>query len=166
MDDQNKNLILATALSLVVLIGWFALFPPPESTILDPNAETLPQETPVPSAAELATSTAPQMAVEGADAPRVEINSPRVEGSLSLQGGRIDQLAFKDYRETLDEGAKIVNLLTPYDGEAGYYALYGWRPGGGMTLEQVPGPNTLWTCLLYTSPSPRDHPRSRMPSSA
>ena len=157
MDDQNKNLILATALSLVVLIGWFALFPPPETTIMDPNAEALPQEAPVPSAAELATSTAPQMAVEGADAPRVEINSPRVEGSLSLQGGRIDQLAFKDYRETLDEGAKIVNLLTPYDGEAGYYALYGWRPGGGMTLEQVPGPNTLWTLetgntLTPTSP--------------
>ena len=157
MDDQNKNLILATALSLVVLIGWFALFPPPESTILDPNAEAFPKETPVPSAAELATSTAPQMAVEGTDAPRVEINSPRVEGSLSLQGGRIDQLAFKDYRETLDEGAKIVNLLTPYDGEAGYYALYGWRPGGGMTLEQVPGPNTLWTLetgntLTPTSP--------------
>ena len=157
MDDQNKNLILATALSLVVLIGWFALFPPPESTILDPNAEAVIQEAPVPSAAELATSTAPQMAVEGADAPRIEINSPRVEGSLSLQGGRIDQLAFKDYRETLDEGAKIVTLLTPYDGEAGYYALYGWRPGGGMTLEQVPGPNTLWTLetgntLTPTSP--------------
>jgi hypothetical protein len=54
MDDQNKNLILATALSLVVLIGWFALFPPPESTILDPNAEAVTQEAPVPSAAELA----------------------------------------------------------------------------------------------------------------
>ena len=24
----------------------------------------------------------------------------------------------------------------------------------------------LYTCLLYTSPSPRDRPRSRMPSSA
>ena len=24
----------------------------------------------------------------------------------------------------------------------------------------------LWDCLLYTSPSPRDHPSSRMPSSA
>jgi YidC/Oxa1 family membrane protein insertase len=49
MDDQNKNLILATALSLVVLIGWFALFPPPESTILDPNAEAVTQEAPVPA---------------------------------------------------------------------------------------------------------------------
>ena len=26
--------------------------------------------------------------------------------------------------------------------------------------------NPLWTCLLYTSPSPRDRTRSRMPSSA
>ena len=26
--------------------------------------------------------------------------------------------------------------------------------------------NTTWTCLLYTSPSPRDRTRSRMPSSA
>ena len=29
---------------------------------------------------------------------------------------------------------------------------------------QLSGP--WWICLLYTSPSPRDHPRSRMPSSA
>ena len=26
--------------------------------------------------------------------------------------------------------------------------------------------HTLWACLLYTSPSPRDRTRSRMPSSA
>ncbi len=31
MDDQNKNLILATALSLVVILVWFFLFPPPEA---------------------------------------------------------------------------------------------------------------------------------------
>ena len=34
-------------------------------------------------------------------------------------------------------------------------------------LQQVPPPiNTVDTCLLYTSPSPRDRTRSRMPSSA
>ena len=32
MDDQNKNLILATALSFLVIVVWFALFPPPEPT--------------------------------------------------------------------------------------------------------------------------------------
>jgi YidC/Oxa1 family membrane protein insertase len=28
MDDQNKNLILATALSFIVILTWFVLFPP------------------------------------------------------------------------------------------------------------------------------------------
>ena len=157
MDDQNKNLILATALSLVVLIGWFVLFPPPPPPVADPNAEANSTEAVVPSATESLSGTAPQAVVEGADAPRVEIRTDRVEGTISLQGGRIDQLAFKDYRETLDEGANIVTLLSPYDGESGYYALFGWRPGGGMTLEQVPGPNTLWaleTGYTLTSRSP------------
>ena len=30
MDDQNKNLILATALSFLVILVWFVVFPPPE----------------------------------------------------------------------------------------------------------------------------------------
>ena len=125
MDDQNKNLILATALSLVVLIGWFALFPPPAPSVTAPNAEAVSTDAAVPSATESISSTAPQAVIEGADAPRVEIRTDRIEGAISLQGGRIDQLAFKDYRETLDEGADIVTLLSPYDGETGYYALYG-----------------------------------------
>ena len=29
-NDQNKNLIIATALSFVVILVWFVLFPPPE----------------------------------------------------------------------------------------------------------------------------------------
>ena len=31
---------------------------------------------------------------------------------------------------------------------------------------QGPGSPAMWTCLLYTSPSPRDQRGSRMPSSA
>ena len=34
-----------------------------------------------------------------------------------------------------------------------------------MGLTKVPGTN-YYVCLLYTSPSPRDRTRSRMPSSA
>ena len=36
MDDQNKNLILATALSFLVILIWFVLFPPPEQPVTDP----------------------------------------------------------------------------------------------------------------------------------
>ena len=34
----------------------------------------------------------------------------------------------------------------------------------GATANPTPG--LIWTCLLYTSPSPRDRQKSRMPSSA
>jgi YidC/Oxa1 family membrane protein insertase len=47
MDDQNRNLILATALSMVVILVWFVLFPPPEVRE-DPNAR--PRKTATPAA--------------------------------------------------------------------------------------------------------------------
>ena len=38
MDDQNKNLILATALSFLVILVWFLLFPPEEPQSPAPQA--------------------------------------------------------------------------------------------------------------------------------
>ena len=35
-----------------------------------------------------------------------------------------------------------------------------------VKINEGPDLNLLYTCLLYTSPSPRDRTRSRMPSSA
>ena len=47
-------------------------------------------------------------------------------------------------------------------------AVEGMEPVGEVRI--VPDSNTFavlpWLCLLYTSPSPRDRTRSRMPSSA
>ena len=43
------------------------------------------------------------------------------------------------------------------------------KAGGGFGWLRVPTRDILidyWTCLLYTSPSPRDATLSRMPSSA
>jgi len=36
----------------------------------------------------------------------------------------------------------------------------------GVITELAGGKNGIYACLLYTSPSPRDRTRSRMPSSA
>ena len=41
-----------------------------------------------------------------------------------------------------------------------HYKYYGWYP------YDVQVGDVLYTCLLYTSPSPRDKRQSRMPSSA
>ncbi|MBY6057177.1 membrane protein insertase YidC [Leisingera daeponensis] len=150
MDDQNKNLILATVLSFLVILGWYTFFPPPEPEQAPETAisETAPADgtaaAPSAAGADAVADTAPEQAA-APDAPRVAIDTPRVTGSISLQGGRIDDLSLKDYRETLDENSPIVKLLKPV-GEAGaYYALYGWAPGAGLTLDDVPGANTVWS---------------------
>jgi YidC/Oxa1 family membrane protein insertase len=146
MDDQNKNLILATALSFLVILVWFVLFPP-EDMAVDPNAPaavTTTTEAVAPPAALNGTlETAP--APETAAAARLDIDTPRLKGSVSLLGGRIDDLAMKNYTKTRDPASGIVTLLSPVGKAQAYYALYGWTPAGTLGFEDVPGANTLWT---------------------
>ena len=71
------------------------------------------------------------------------IRTPRLEGSLSLTGARIDYLELSDYKVTIDPDSPIVTLLKPSGAEHAYYALYGWSPGRpASTPARVPGPAT------------------------
>ena len=153
MDDQNRNLILATALSFLVILIWFVLFPPEERA---PNPDpTVPSEQAldagevaalppvVPGSEEVpVTEGAPPSAAEAS--PRIEIETPRLSGSISLQGGRIDDLHLRAYREDLQPGSETVRLLSPVRSDHAYYALYGWAPTGDLAREAVPGPDTPW----------------------
>jgi len=151
MDEQNKNLILATALSFIVILVWFVFFPPPEpDTPIDGTVQTTEADATVPAAptdtaaAPIATgATTPAPAL--AEAPRVQIETPRLTGSISLLGGRIDDLKLKDYRTTLDDDAPIVTMLSPQGSSDAYYALQGWAAGAGIDPSAVPGPETSWT---------------------
>ncbi len=148
MDDQNKNLILATALSFAVILGWFLIFPPedppitPEGDAVETAAGELSAPPPVVDGDPAAPSgDTPAPAQEAA---RLTIDTPKVAGSISLVGGRIDALKLKDYREDLDENSENVTLLSPVGGAGAYYALYGWTPAGDLAQEAVPGADTLW----------------------
>ncbi|WP_371229428.1 membrane protein insertase YidC [Roseovarius sp. 2305UL8-3] len=154
MDDQNKNLILATALSFLVILVWFVMFPPPEpdpltsevpATVADTTTSDV-ASAPTAAATTTQTGEAEPATTETtvADAPRVTIDTPSVKGTISLQGGRIDQLSLKKYRETLEADSDIVNLLSPVGTDEPYYALFGWAPGVGVEPELLPNPNTNW----------------------
>ncbi|MCA0368550.1 MAG: membrane protein insertase YidC, partial [Proteobacteria bacterium] len=90
-----------------------------------------------PQASTFVTSRA--QALSGA--ARVPIQSGTLKGSLSLQGGRIDDLFLTDYREAQDK-PDPVELFRPQGMQNAYFAQFGWTgpnvPGG------VPGPNTVW----------------------
>ena len=164
MDDQNRNLLLATALSFLVIVIWFLLFPPEEpAPPSDPATATdsLPTQPPVavPGGAQPPADTATAgsdstVAELPEEAARVDISTPRLQGSISLQGGRIDDLSLKDYRESLDADADIVHLLNPSGTDDAYYALFGWVPGGTLDFEDVPGPDTEWRLVEGDTLSP------------
>ncbi len=155
MDDQNKNLILATALSFLVIMVWFILFPPEEVPV-DPNATVVASQSTgdvavAPPAAQ-GTTTGTTTAANGEtdtsetaeEAPRIAVETANLTGSISLTGGRLDDLYLNDYKETLDDDAENVRLLSPVGTDQAYYALFGWAPGGDLNYDQVPGANTLW----------------------
>ncbi len=153
MDDQNKNLILATALSFFVILVWFLLFPPPEEPPV--ATETTTAESVEGAAANIAPTppvtegAAPAQAEANApsaqpESQRLAIETPKLTGSISLTGGRIDDLDLTRYRVTLEPDSPTVSLLRPVADLDPYYALYGWVPGGGLTYEQVPGADTPW----------------------
>ncbi|MBK4214934.1 membrane protein insertase YidC [Paracoccus caeni] len=162
MDDNNRNLILATVLSFLVILVWYTLFAPepPAEAPTQPVAEQGVETSAPPSAASgSAASTGADLAADAPDAAaqigRVKIDSPALAGSISLAGGRIDDLLLKQYQETLDDNSPAVRLLSPSsatadatvsaDGAKPYYAVYGWTPGEGIDPSLVPGPGTIWT---------------------
>jgi YidC/Oxa1 family membrane protein insertase len=170
MDDQ-KNLLLALVLAGVVLLGWQYFFASPQlerqrqqaqqqqqmqqqAQQAPPNAPPggAPQVTPGTPAAPGATPQAPAVpsAVQTltreaalATSPRIRIDTPRLTGSLRLMGGRIDDLALVQYRETVDPKSPPIELLSPSGSPQPYYAEFGWTGAAG-TAAKLPGPDTLW----------------------
>lgn len=147
MDDQNKNLLLATVLSFLVILVWFVFFPPEEATV-DPNAPAAVTQTEPAAPAATTTEGTATATAEAAEplpeAPRLTVDTPALTGSISLLGGRIDDLSLKTYRETLDPASPMVRLLSPVGKDHPYYAVFGWGPGTGLTAEDVPGAKTEW----------------------
>jgi YidC/Oxa1 family membrane protein insertase len=155
MDDQNKNLILATVLSFLVILVWFVFFPPEDAPV-DPNAPAVVATTTdaVSPPAVATASTDAAATAEKSNAPRLEIDTPRLKGTISLLGGRIDDLALKSYTQTIDPNSDIVTLLSPVGEVHPYYALFGWTPAGTLGFDDVPGANTLWSQVGSNALSP------------
>jgi YidC/Oxa1 family membrane protein insertase len=168
MDDQNKNLFLATALSFLVILVWFIVFPPeepqPETALGEETAaQAANPNAPVPNASDAQTSEGtPAATASGietpadrlAAAPRIAIDTGSLKGSISLLGGRIDDLSLSKYRETLDAGSPTVTLLKPEGTQSAYYALFGWTPGADLSPEDLPGALTEWSAADGATLSP------------
>jgi len=166
---DNKNLLLAVVISLLILFGFQAGYnnffpkpPAPEQTEqADKTAATAPgtlaapagqgvgvQPPGAPGASVLSGAAAAPSVLSRADlvkrsGPRIRINTTRIHGSVALTGGRLDDITLAQYRETLDPNSPEIVLFSPLGAQDAYFAETGWVPVGGAIA--VPGPDTVWT---------------------
>jgi YidC/Oxa1 family membrane protein insertase len=160
---DNRNTILAVILSGLVLIGWQYFFNLPQmekrhaaeqaqSELAKPapqNETATPQggAAPAPSANAPATQPTSTAVVDRdtaiASAARVKIETPRLSGSISLKGARIDDLSLVQFRETVDPASPAIVLFSPSGTASPYYAEFGWVGASGSTVK-IPDQNTVW----------------------
>ena len=152
--ENQRNLIIAIAVSVLVMVcypfiyGYFAPPPPPqEAATASPgtsDAPVAPDAATEEQAVEAAQTSAAEIRARDevlADVPRVPIATSRVTGSVSLVGGRIDDLVLRDYRESVEPDSPNIILLSPQGSESAYYGEFGWVAGGNLAL---PGSDTVW----------------------
>jgi YidC/Oxa1 family membrane protein insertase len=152
--ENQRNLIIAIAFSVVVITLYpfiYSYFAPPtpveEAATASPGAES---DAPVaPGTGEEAVEAAQTQPAEIrardevlADVPRVPIDTARVAGSVSLVGGRIDDLVLRDYRESVEPNSPNIILLSPQGSESAYYGEFGWVASGEGTA--LPTADTVW----------------------
>lgn len=177
---DDKRFMLAIVLSIGVLLIWQLFFGLPaveeerareqevataEQTA-DPTAPELDATVPQPGDATIPQIDAlPDVGVPGAaqprealiaGSPRVDIESPRLSGSISLIGARFDDLQLKDYREEIDPESPQIILLSPEGAEGGYFADFSWsaQADGAVT---VPDHSTRWR-PISTGPLTPENP--------
>ncbi len=163
-----KNLVIAFAISVVIMFVWQLLMPPPpppqppaEQTTAQPSQEasaisdTAALPTPGTSGATdssigAAAPAGPPRSLDEALAasPRLTIEHPHLHGSIALKGLRFDHLTLADYRRTLDPNSPEVTLLKPSGLPGGYFAEFGWA-GTDPSL-RLPDKHSIWQTTAET----------------
>ena len=149
---EQRNLIVAIVFSVAILVLWQFVFMP-ERVTRDQTAQS--EQTVGSSQGGVRVPGAPGVTVPGRssvtpprernavlkDAPRIKIETPTIFGSLSLLGGRIDDITLKRYRENVDPDSPPVTFMSPPNTTNPYYAALGWSSRADVSL---PGEDTLW----------------------
>ena len=140
-----KNVLMAIVLSSLVLIGWAVFFEPPvieQKTVEKTVTEN--DDLSSPSINEESKKIENEISRNDVinNTKRVKIENENIIGSISLKGGIIDDVTFKNYKEKLD-GEKNVTFLNPRNSSKEYFIETGWASSGDNNTK-LPLINTIW----------------------
>ena len=149
---DQKRLMLAIVISIAILLGFQVLVPRAPRPVAEQQAQQVTQNTPSqavprptgdPAAPGTQPVPVPPPTETQRSAPRLPVEAPRVRGSISLTGARLDDLVLRDYRTEVSPSSPQVRLLEPRFDPQPYYAQFGWT--ADQAGVKLPGNDTLWT---------------------
>jgi YidC/Oxa1 family membrane protein insertase len=162
---ETRNVIIAIALSLAIMLGWDYFFSAPQRREMQAErarieaqqqAETqavASGEAPAPPVSRDRDTVLAQTATQ-----RLDIDTEMVDGSISLEGARFDDLNLRQYRTTVEATSPEVTLLVPFGAEHGHDAFFGWQVQDGENPAVLTDAASLWraaegsTTLTPTTP--------------
>ena len=148
MKEQG-NLLLAIVLSLLILLGFQYFFASPKMEKEVEKKKQLKQteDSLKNNLANLEDEVVGYLELDDAldKDERIKIDAPRLQGSISLKGLKIDDLTFKDYKETLNEDDKLVTLFKPSSTKGGYFSNFGWIKASSDENFDLPNDQTVWS---------------------
>ena len=138
---DTKNVIAAISLSAAVIILYSLFFAPSPNELkkIDEQKSSMSSEAPKLEESEKIVELSRDKALK--ESNRVKFENQNIKGSISLMGGTIDDLIFKNYTETLD-GKNKITLLNPKKYSEGYFVETGWV-SSSKNIE-LPNSNTNW----------------------
>lgn len=154
--ENNKNILVATILSAIVLIGWTWIVEKPriekqEKARLEylktQKAEQAKVSKVVPTKIikkELEIESKVSFKDRGeiiSEDDRVKISSDSLHGSILLKGARFDDLTLAKYFKTTKKEEEVI-LFSPVDSKERYFADFGWISSDEKL--QLPGPDSVW----------------------
>ena len=149
-------MILAIVLSTLVLLAWPYFFKPQSPPInKELNTSKSLQENNEISSPSIENETKEKILSRNDSlnlTKRISIENENISGSISLTGGIIDDISFKNYKEKLDSEERVV-LLSPNNSNDGYYIETGWVSNSEKDL---PNSKTEWSVIGNTKLTPNN----------
>jgi YidC/Oxa1 family membrane protein insertase len=152
---EQRNLILAIVLSVTIIIAFQYFYELPrvrdaqrqQAQRTEQTTQPAPSGQAAPGVAAPAAPgavTTPEVARSQAlaETDRIGIKNDRVQGSLALTGGRLDNLILSNYRQTTAPDSPDVRLLNPPGAPDTYFAEFGWVPTDPTVA--VPDRESVW----------------------
>ncbi|MDW6025383.1 membrane protein insertase YidC [Mesorhizobium sp. BAC0120] len=174
--ENNRNFFITIALSVLILTLWQVFYVNPrietERKTAQVERSQVEEKQGTQPAAPGGTVPGGASGTEGAAAEtrdaalakteRIKIDTPSIAGSISLTGGRIDDVQLKHYHATVDDNSPIIELLNPAsmgapsphadEFVARQFVEIGYS--GNDASGAVPGDKTVWKVEGNTTLTP------------